>query len=275
MLKEGTDIKKPIYLIVILTLMSGCFIVGFLYAAPVDVPTEIQGLEGNIFNDKKLGIGLSIAAEADFLSSRKLDLADYWGGGTAKVKGQFYTSKIILTIINKFDIYGIFGKAQNLGYESEEDYSVKPKDKLTWGVGLSVPIYEWKNYGIKFFADGKYRAVNNIDYNSNFQSSSPSPYEGGYYYYGGGSSAVPKFLVDWQEWQVALGAAKRFKYFMPYLGVKYSDFRESSIDSTNYANTTVGIFVGCAVTPIKALSIDLQGRFIDEIAFVVKATYKI
>ena len=54
---------------------------GFVYAAPVDVPIKIQGLEGNIFNDKELGIGLSIAAEADFLSKRKLDLADWWGGG--------------------------------------------------------------------------------------------------------------------------------------------------------------------------------------------------
>ena len=81
--------KKLIYIIAILTLMSGCFAVGFLYAAPVDVPMEIQGLEGNIFTDKELGIGLSIAGEADFLSSRKLDLADWWGGGTSKVKGQF------------------------------------------------------------------------------------------------------------------------------------------------------------------------------------------
>jgi hypothetical protein len=234
---------------------------GFVYAAPVDVPIKIQGLEGNIFNDKELGIGLSIAAEADFLSKRKLDLADWWGGGTANVKGQFYTTKIILTVINKFDVYGIFGKAENL----ESADSIKPKDKLTWGAGISVPIYEWKNYGIKFFADGKYRAVNNIDYNSNSQS--PNIYDGG--------SLSSKFLVNWQEWQVALGAAKKFKYFMPYLGVKYSDFREFSGDMTNRSSNIVGIFIGCAITPLKSFSIDLQGRFIDETAFSVKATYKI
>lgn len=236
---------------------------GFVYAAPVDVPTKIQGLEGNIFNDKELGIGLSIAAEADFLSSRKLDMADYWSGGTSKVKGQFYTSKIILTIINKFDIYGIFGRAGNLESKDAEGGGFEPKDKLTWGVGLSVPIYEWKNYGIKLFADGKYRAVNNIDYNSN------SPSYGGSY-----TIPSPKFLVDWQEWQVAFGAAKKFKYFLPYLGIKYSDFREFSGDMTNRSSNIVGIFVGCAITPIRAFSIDLQGRFIDETAFTAKATYK-
>ncbi|MEI6832055.1 MAG: hypothetical protein WCK61_05065 [Candidatus Omnitrophota bacterium] len=259
------DIRKLSVLLFILSFV----VLGFLYAAPVDVPTKIQGLEGNIFNDKELGIGLSIAAEADFLSSRKLDVADYWGGGTGKVKGQFYTSKIILTIINKFDIYGIFGKAENLESMGEEGDGIKPKDKLTWGIGVSVPIYEWKNCGIKLFVDGKYRAVNNIDYYSNLQLFSPSPYGGNYT-----SPPVPKFLVDWQEWQVALGAAKRFKYFMPYFGVKYSDFREFSGEMTNHSNNIVGIFVGCTIIPIRAFSIDLQGRFIDETAFTAKATYK-
>ncbi len=249
------------YKFLILFVTSYFIVNGFLYAAPVDVPTEIQGLEGNIFNDKKLGIGLSIAGEADFLSARKLDMADWWGGGTAKVKGKFYTTKIILTVINKFDIYGIFGKAENL----ESGDSIKPKDKLTWGAGLSMPIYEWKNCGIKFFADGKYRAVNNIDYNSNLQ---PRPsFDGSYI-------TEPKFLVDWQEWQVAFGAAKKFKYFMPYGGIKYSDFREFSGDRTNRSNTIVGIFVGCAIIPIKTFSINLQGRFFDEEALAVKATYK-
>ncbi len=246
--------------------ISQLSITGFLYAAPVDVPTEIQGLEGNIFRNKELGIGLSIAGEADFLGKRKLDIAD--NGGIAKVKGQFYTSKIILTLINKFDIYGIFGKAENLEYK-EDAGKFKPKDKLTWGAGLSAPIYEWKNCGIKFFADGKYRVVNNIDYNSNGRSSILSGIAGVVSRY-----PTPKLLVDWQEWQVAFGAAKRFKYFMPYFGVKYSDFRESSKTSTANSDTIVGIFVGCAVTPIKAFSIDLQGRFIDETAFVIKGTYK-
>jgi len=262
------------YKFLILFVTSYLIMNGLLYAAPVDVPTEILGLKGNILNDKELGIGLSIAAEADFLSSRKLDLADWWGSGTSKVRGQFYTSKIILTVIKRFDIYGIFGKAENLESKGEEGDSIKPKDKLTWGAGVSVPIYEWKNYGIKFFADGKYRAVNNIDYNSNYQSlspSSPSVYDGGYY---GSSHTEPKFLVDWQEWQVAFGAAKKFKYFMPYGGIKYSDFREFSGDRANSSKTVVGIFVGCAITPIKAFSIDLQGRFIDEEALTVKATYK-
>lgn len=251
------------------------FTISFICAAPVDVPIEIQGLEGSIFNDKELGIGLSIAGEADFLSSRKLDLADWWGGGTGKVKGQFYTTKVILTFIHKFDIYGIFGKAENLESKGAEGDSVKPKDKLSWGAGLSVPIYEWKNYGIKFFADGKYRVVNNIDYYSNYSPASPSSpflYDGSGYL---NISPLPKFLVNWQEWQVAFGAAKKFKYFMPYLGVKYSDFIEFSGSRANHSDTLVGIFVGCAVTPVKTFSIDLQGRFIDETALVVKATYKI
>ncbi len=62
--------------------ISQLFITGFLYAAPVDVSTEIQGLEGNIFRNKELGIGLSIAGEADFLGKRKLDIAGKIGTDT-------------------------------------------------------------------------------------------------------------------------------------------------------------------------------------------------
>jgi hypothetical protein len=242
--------------------------IGLVYAAPVDVPTEIQGLEGNIFNDKKLGIGLSIAAEADFLGSRKLEMANYWGGGTSKVKGQFYTSKIILTLINKFDIYGIIGGTNNLSSKDAQGDGFDLNNKITWGAGLSMPIGEWKNPGIKFFVDTKYRAVNNISYTNEFEP--PSPFMGY-----GGYSGTSKMLVDWQEWQAALGAAKKFKYFLPYLGIKYSDFREFSGEKANQSKYLVGVFVGCSITPLKSLAIDLQGRFFDETACVVKATYKI
>lgn len=247
-------------------LIIPCFVMlRFVYAAPVDVPTKIQGLEGNVFKNKELGIGLSIASEADFLSKRKLDTAD--NGGIAEIKARFYTTKIILTVVDKFDIYGIFGKADNLEYKEDESIKFKPKDKLAWGVGLSMPIYKWERYGIDLFADGKYRAVNNINYGTNYAPQSPGiigPIRGISY-------TAPRTSVDWQEWQVAFGVAKKFKYFMSYLGVKYSDFRESS---KTKSDSIVGIFIGCSVAPIKALSIDLQGRFIDESAFTVKATYK-
>ena len=74
-------------------------------------------------------------------------------------------------------------------------------------------------------------AGNNIDYNINSQA--PNIYDNG-------GSASPKFLVDWQEWQAAFGAAKKFKYFMPYGGIKYSDFREFSGDRTNPSSANTG-----------------------------------
>lgn len=237
-------------------------VVELLYAAPVDVPIAIQGLEGVIFKNKESGIGLSVAAEVDLLTKRKLNVAD--NGGNAKVKGQFYVGKIILTLLNKLDIYGILGKAENLEYK--DSYSkFKPEGKFTWGAGLSIPVWEWENYGLQFFVDGKYRTVNNMDYNSNSEIGLTGI---------GGTISVPKVLADWQEWQVAFGAAKKFKYCMPYLGIKYSDFKESTIVSSATSDTIIGLFVGCALTPIKALSIDFQGRFIDETAFAIKATYK-
>lgn len=253
-------------------LVVSCFVaIGFLYAAPVDVPTETQGLEGNIFKNKELGIGLSVAGEADFLSERELDEAN------GEVEGKLYTTKIILTLADRFDIYGIFGQAQDMEYKEKvlgSDVKFELEDKFTWGVGLNALIYEWKDYGVKFFADGKYRAVNDIDYESVTVDGVQ---------YSKSQLTGTKVDADWEEWQVAFGIAKKFEYFMPYFGVKYSDIKASAkvtVGSTTYdagsanSDNIIGLFVGCAITPIKALSIDLQGRFIDETAFTVKATYK-
>jgi len=247
-----------------------CFaVIGFLYAAPVDVPTAAQGLEGSILQNKDFG--LSVAGEADFLSERELETAE------SEVSAEFYTGKIILTLADRFDAYAIFGQARGMEYKEKilgSNVTFGLEDNLTWGLGLNALIYELKDYGIKFFGDGKYRAVNDIDYESLTVDGVR---------YNKSQLTLNKMDADWEEWQVAFGVAKKFEYFMPYCGVKYSDVKVSAkatIGSTTYdlgstnSDNTIGLFIGCAIIPVKALSIDLQGRFVDETAFTVKATYK-
>ncbi len=84
--------------------------------------------------------------------------------------------------------------------------------------------------------------------------------------------------AKWQEWQAAFLIGKKFNNFIPYAGLKYSDIKASAkaiISGTTYdsdstdSDNKVGVFVGCSIIPTKQLSIDLQGRFIDEEAFTV------
>jgi len=98
-------------------------------------------------------------------------------------------------------------------------------------------------------------------------------------------SGSGKGKVTFQEWQIAPYIAKKIGNFVPYLGVKYSDLR------TNYkipdedpedpegiakfkADDNIGVFVGTDYKIAENWKLNLEGRFVDETAMSVGATYK-
>ncbi len=93
-----------------------------------------------------------------------------------------------------------------------------------------------------------------------------------------------------QEWHVAVSLAKKIKSFLPYVGVRYSDarFKTKGIedqlvwgadmawlyDFKFKADNNVGVFLGTDYNITKNLSVNIEGRFIDETAMSLGATYK-
>ncbi len=93
-----------------------------------------------------------------------------------------------------------------------------------------------------------------------------------------------------QEWHVAVSLGKRIKSFLPYVGVRYSDarFKTKGIedqlvwgadmawlyDFKFKADNNVGVFLGTDYNITKNLSVNIEGRFIDETAMSLGATYK-
>jgi len=86
-----------------------------------------------------------------------------------------------------------------------------------------------------------------------------------------------------QEWQVAPFVAKKIAGFTPYLGVRYSDFRmvQKNPDSSKRwdhlvfrADYNVGVFTGIDWGPGKNFKLNVEGRFVDETALSIGATYK-
>jgi len=93
-----------------------------------------------------------------------------------------------------------------------------------------------------------------------------------------------------QEWHVAVSLAKKIKSFIPYVGVRYSDARFETkgiedqlvwgadmawIYNIKYkAKDNVGVFLGTDYNLTKNLSFNIEGRFIDETAMSLGATYK-
>jgi len=78
-----------------------------------------------------------------------------------------------------------------------------------------------------------------------------------------------------QEWQFAPYIAKKIKNFTPYLGVKYSDFRVNDVGSgTSRAKNNFGVFGGLSYKLKDHISLNLEGRFIDETAMTCSIGYK-
>lgn len=81
-----------------------------------------------------------------------------------------------------------------------------------------------------------------------------------------------------QEWQIAPYIAKKIGNFIPYFGVKYSDMRGQYKDEDMKikfkADDNFGLFLGTDYKIGKNLSLNIEGRFIDETAMSFGATYR-
>lgn len=89
--------------------------------------------------------------------------------------------------------------------------------------------------------------------------------------------------VTFQEWHIAPYIATKIANFVPYLGIKYSDLRlkqKTEFEDENVekrklkANDNFGVFVGTDYKIADNWKLNLEGRFVDETAMSVGATYK-
>jgi len=240
-----------------------------VFASPVNMPTAISSKEGAFLDKEGKDVDASASFVFDNISERKMK--DY----SAEASANIYAGRVALSLMDKFDIYALFGGISGTEYKGVvegSDVTLSCKDNFLWGIGLNAIVYEWEKEGIKLFADGNYREAQDIDLDT--VTIDGTEYQ---------KPDVIDTSAKWQEWQVAFGVSKEFQYFIPYAGIKYSDVKagaKATYSGTVYnaGNTKskdkVGPFVGVSLVPTKGVSIDLQGRFVDETAFSVIATLK-
>lgn len=255
---------------IVLLIIFAFFIINQAYSSPVNLPNGIKGKEGLFLKEKIAGV---VDVSGSFLYdnfSRKLK-------DTGKVNAEVIGGQVGLTFVDRFDLYALFGQIQNAEYQETilgSDVKFEFENTSMWGIGLNAVIYEWEKAGIQLFGDGNYRQAKDIGYEA-------IVIDGTRYTKNQLSGLETK--AKWEEWQVALGISKKFKYFVPYAGVKYSDVKTSAkatYSGTTYdlgsakSKGTVGPFIGVSILPVKGVSIDLGGRFVDEQAFSVKATVR-
>ena len=234
-----------------LSIALSMFLLSLLYAAPINLPSSIKGLKGKIwsYEYESEQIEVSVGVETDFVTERELDELD------AKVEGNLYTAKLIFSSAEKFDFYVNFGQAQDIEYKATilgSDVKFDLEDEFTWGAGISY-VFTSDDDPFQIGLDTKYRQITDIDYDS--VTIDGTTYKK--------SQLGGKAAAKWKEWQVALIVGKKFNYFVPYAGVKYSDVDASAkaiVSGSTYdlgstdSESKVGIFIGCSITPTEQFS---------------------
>lgn len=258
-------------------LLTALLVVGFaatVYAAPVGLTSDADATEGELWADNN--IGLSVGVVYDVVQERKLEV------DTGDFEMQAVMARIGLSMLDRYNLYVDFGEATDMELDYTilgEKHAIKYDSGDIIGVGLSALIYRWDN-DIEVGANVSYRQVDlNID----------SLSIDGVSYTSANLTSVTN--TDYQEVQGAVELAWKTDNFIPYIGLKYSDVELGSdytIAPQQYSDSkgkgsdrSIGAFVGLTITPsIEAtpqseqLSINIEGRFIDEEALSIGIAYK-
>ncbi|NOZ26343.1 MAG: hypothetical protein GXO94_09680 [Nitrospirae bacterium] len=161
---------------------------------------------------------------------------------------------------------------------------------LAFGAGVKARVYQTPG-GLRVMADAQYLRydvegdliTDGTEFDQEFldelRASDP----------GATFSSTKKTKI--QEWQLALYVNKTVGRFSPYGGVKYSDVKADleldgngqylgepftlTIDAESEADGNFGLFLGTDIQVIpNRLSVNIEGRFMDETAFTLGASYR-
>ncbi|MDP8229899.1 MAG: hypothetical protein P9L93_02220 [Candidatus Gorgyraea atricola] len=258
-------------------LLAVLFVVGFaatVCAAPVGLTSEADAVEGELWADNN--IGLSVGVVYDAVQERRIDV------DSGDFEMQAVMARIGLSMLDRFNLYVDIGEASDMELDYTilgEKHTVKYDSEAIIGVGASALIYRWDN-GFEIGANASYRttdlAVNDVTVDSRVYTT---------------TELTNVTNSDYEEIQGAVELAWKNGVFAPYVGLKFSDVELGSdytIAPQQYSDSkgkgsdrNLGGFVGLTITPkIEAtpqseqLSINIEGRFIDEEALNVGISYK-
>jgi len=243
------------------------------YGAPVGLISDADTTTSELWPDYDAELSMGIVA--DILTKRSIDIDSGEFGMNA------LSGRIGVSILKKWQIYIDAGTTMDMEYEyviKGEKYQAEFDDTFIWSIGTSALVCKWDN-GLEIGINGSYRRADmeldkvTIESNS-YTRKDMDVVSDGYF----------------EEYQGALEIAWKTDHFTPYIGVKYSEVEVDCIFTTGgaqrdasqkNASENVGAFVGLTINPSlevlpksEQLTINLEGRFIDEEAFTGSLCYK-
>ncbi len=207
---------------------------------------------------------LAVGFETNFMTKR--EVKDVTQNQSAELKSNQYLATLAYGLLDRLALKVKLG-AGDLRYKDADEKQVTEEGFL-WGIGLDSKVYENEENGLKLLLGAEYFSAGDLDVKSRYLDPNDT-----------------LTFEDWREWQISFLVAKDIARFMPYLGVKYSDFEmdykwyDSSAGTTTTgkkieADKNFGVFLGTDYRLGENWKLNLEGRFIDETAMSFAGTYK-
>jgi|GEM_PF-1156245 len=214
-------------------------------------------------------IKLNIGFDTDVLLEKKFKYDSAVTSSAPKLKGQYYMAKVSCTLFSRIQPYLTVGASHlKMSWSDKANGAVDLQANIApaWGAGVKAYLWEFEGMGLKVFST------------ASFRSTRPTRMESLTTNRGSGNITQSSFKV--LERQGSLGISKEIKprgwenvSFVPYAGVVYSSTtaRITAAQSGNSINAgakgqkdNVGLFLGTDFMIMDNLSLNVEGRFIDQ-----------
>jgi major outer membrane protein len=234
-----------------------------LYLGNPDSPDAVP--EG-FFIPEDAFIGVKAGYQVDYVFDKGLKS---YAGASARVdqfQAMLNQGVITFDLVERIEVYGSVGamEASFSHRPGPEHYrrEYQTNDKLTWGVGGRILIYQWREISLGL-AGGFQWANPDIKWDSL-----------------NGEAFTTGAKMLYREWQVGLGISRTVDMFIPYGAIKYSNVSARvvslrsnlDLDTSHFRMTNrdhFGIVLGCTLTPGRYFDVTVESRMIDEQALTL------
>lgn len=232
--------------------------------------------EEGMFISKDKWFGVKTGYEFDCVYDRKLHMQGR-GREHSRREVQKYDSlsnfgTITLNFNERVELFSTLGAMSvKLSQSPHSDTKVtyRTDTHFTWGVGGRAILAYWGD--LQFGVNAAY-----------MQSDLPlSSLE-----VNGKSFPKRHVEMDYREWQIGVGVSYRLRWFIPYIGVDYSDYR-SRVEHLNVLKFlfpkkhvtfkekyATGLFMGFGLSPDRVFNMNVEARVINQNAVSISADFK-
>ena len=224
-------------------------------------------LQDGLFFSKENAISIKTSYQRDWVFNMDMKAVSKVSGSIDDFRNFSDQGALVVNLFNHISLYGSIGAMRI--YTSHIPIAgiqniYQTDNQLTWGIGGRVFFASWN--GLLFGFDAKYqRATPSIKW----MTQNGAPF-----------TPNTRSTIDFNQWQIGLGASYQISIFYPYLSVKYLNAKSffnhlpaHFFSDTNHFTTRnrkkFGIAIGTTLSTSSIFDLSIEAQLIDQEAFTL------